>query len=88
MNTKKFMEAVGNISDENIAKYAEISPVIVKGKAEKEVKGMKKLSVWLSAAAACLMLGAAVFGITRIVEKVEGCRRLCGQSRNGPRPFP
>lgn len=69
MNTKKFMEAVGNINDENIAKYAEISPVIVKGKAEKEVKGMKKLSVWLSAAAACLVLGAAVFGITRIVEK-------------------
>ncbi len=68
MNTKKFMKAVGNISDENIAKYAEISPVIVKGKAEKEVKGMKKLSVWLSAAAAVLVLGVGIFAINHFVK--------------------
>ena len=77
MNTKKFMEAVGNISDENIAKYAEISPVIVKGKAEKEVKGMKKLSVWLSAAAAALVLGVGVFAAARLI-KLPGNGPIAG----------
>lgn len=80
MNTKKFMEAVGNISDENIAKYAEFSPVIVKGKAEKEVKGMKKLSVWLSAAAAALVLGIGVFATARLI-KLPGNGPIAGIPR-------
>lgn len=69
MNAKEFMDAVGGISDENIAKYAEVSPAIVKGKTEKEVKGMNKVKIWLSAAAAAAMLAVGIYSVARVMGK-------------------
>ena len=66
MNAKEFMDAVGGISDENIVKYAEVSPAIVKGKTEKKVLKMKKGYVFLIAAAVCLLAGTAAFAAVSI----------------------
>lgn len=68
MNSKEFMEAVGGISNENITKYAEVSPVIVKGKNTKE-NGQKKYKWAAVGAAAAVMLAAGVFAAVHFMGK-------------------
>ena len=67
MNAKVFMSAVGGISDETIARYAEIDPAVINVKAGKSARHMKKLSVWLYAAAAALVLGLGVFAAVKAI---------------------
>lgn len=70
MNAKKFLNAVGQINDEYIVKYAEVSPAVIEGNAKRERNKKKWSAVWLSAAAAVLVLGIGVF-ISYFIKAVQ-----------------
>lgn len=67
MNSKKIMKAIGSIDDQKVAKFANLTCDACKKKNNKEDNLMKRIGVWLSAAAAVLILGVGIFGIRHII---------------------
>ncbi len=71
MNAKLFMSAVGQIGDETIARYADVSKIPICDEAEKKAIRLKKLSGWLYAAAAVLVLGICIFAVIKAIGQPE-----------------
>ncbi|MBO4849176.1 MAG: hypothetical protein J5586_08515 [Clostridia bacterium] len=76
MKTDSLIEAINGIKDDYVTEYDPTESVVtgsgkvisIDSRRMKGVNGMKKISIWLSAAAAVLVLGVGIFAINHFVK--------------------
>ena len=82
MNAKLFMDAVGQISGDTIARYSGLCPAVSSESKQRKMDTAKKLIKWLAAAAALIALGFGIFAVIKSFSGIDG-----GRPHGGDYPY-
>ncbi|MBR6108957.1 MAG: hypothetical protein IKQ36_04395 [Clostridia bacterium] len=82
MNAKLFMDAVGQISGDTIARYSGLCPAVSSESKQRRTDTAKKLIKWLAAAAALIALGFGIFAVIKSFSGIDS-----GRPHGGDYPY-
>lgn len=82
MNAKLFMDAVGQISGDTIARYSGLCPAVSSESKQRRTDTAKNLIKWLAAAAALIALGFGIFAVIKSFSGIDS-----GRPHGGDYPY-